>query len=575
MKEFWQNLKFSWKYARKQKRRLICYIICNILTIAMSIFLPILSAEIIVDLTSSEFKQVLYISLVILAIEFLRNFIDYGTRYFSQVIYRETFIEVQSALGKEILKLENKCIDANSSGVFIQRLTNDTSKIADIFNVLNGYVSNIITDIGIFAAVFIINKVAFFYLLIMVLSIYFVESRRVEIYNEKDKAFRKQQEKASGFVGELVRGVRDIKMLNAEKSFMKELNSKVRALNEQRYSMGKTDRNYSLVRRTLIDLYDTGMIFLLVALIINKQLAVASAIVVHNYMNRVTSIVNYASVLLEKIKDFNLSASRIFSIIQSKEFEKEKFGTKHLEKVKGDFEFKNVSFSYDEEKQVLNNLSFKIHANETVAFVGKSGVGKTTIFNLLCKMYDIKEGEITIDGVNIKELDRESIRGNITIISQSPYIFNMSIRDNLRLVKEDLTEAEMIKACKLACLHDFIEKLPEGYDTIVGEGGINLSGGQRQRLAIARAFVQKTEIILFDEATSSLDNETQANIQQAIINLQKKYTILIIAHRLSTVVHSDRILFLNNGHVEDEGTHEELLKKNKDYKQLYEAEMHE
>lgn len=573
MKEFKKNLGLSWKYAKKQKGKIILYMLCNLIVILISIFLPILSARIIVDLTSNKFKQVLYISLIILAIELLRNVVNYGVRYFSQVIYRETFTDIQSALGKEILKLENKCIDANSSGVFIQRLTSDTSKIADIFNVLNIYLSNIITDIGIFTAVFIINKIAFFYLLLMVLSIYFVESKRIKIYTEKDKVFRKKQENASGFVGELVRGVRDIKMLNAEKSFMKELDVKVKDLNQQRYSMGKTDRNYSLVRKTLIDIYDTGMIFLLVALIIEGKLEIASAIVVYNYMSRVTSVVNYVSMLLEKVKDFNLSSSRIFDIIDSEEFEKEKFGKKHLEKVKGNFEFKDVTFSYSEEKKVLKNLNFKVNANETVAFVGKSGVGKTTIFNLLCKMYDVQSGQITIDGININELDKDSIRGNITIISQNPYIFNMSIKDNLRLVKEDLTEQEMIKACKLACLDTFIESLPEKYNTVVGEGGISLSGGQRQRLAIARALVQKTEIILFDEATSALDNETQAQIQQAIINLQKKYTILIIAHRLSTVIHSDRILFLNDGTVEDQGTHEELLKKNVEYKRLYEAEM--
>ena len=251
----------------------------------------------------------------------------------------------------------------------------------------------------------------------------------------------------------------------------------------------------------------------------------------------------------------------------------EKFGSKHLDKVEGNFEFKNVTFNYVDNEPVLDNMSFKVKANETVAFVGKTGVGKTTIFNLLCKMYDIEKGEITIDGVNIKELDKESIRGNITIISQNPYIFNLSIRDNLRLVKENLTEEEMVEACKMACLHDFIEVLPDKYDTIVGEGGISLSGGQRQRLAIARAFVQKTEIILFDEATSALDNKTQAEIQKAIENLQKEYTILIIAHRLSTVKTCDRILFLDKGKIIDEGTHQELLKKNKEYRSLYEAEI--
>jgi ABC-type multidrug transport system fused ATPase/permease subunit len=191
----------------------------------------------------------------------------------------------------------------------------------------------------------------------------------------------------------------------------------------------------------------------------------------------------------------------------------------------------------------------------------------------LCKLYDVNSGSITIDGVNINDLDKDSIRGNITIINQNPYIFNMSIRDNLKLVKDDLTEEEMIKACKMACLDDFINSLEDGYDTIVGEGGVNLSGGQRQRLAIARAFVQKTEIILFDEATSALDNETQASIQKAIDNMKKDYTILIIAHRLSTIVNCDRILFIEEGKVVDSGRHKELLEKNSAYKKLYESEI--
>lgn len=259
-------------------------------------------------------------------------------------------------------------------------------------------------------------------------------------------------------------------------------------------------------------------------------------------------------------------------IIHSEEFKKENFGIKHLEKVNGDFEFKNVTFKYDSLK-VLDGINFKVNANETVAFVGKSGAGKTTIFNLLCKMYEPQKGKITIDGVNIKTLDKDTIRGNITVISQNPYIFNMSFRDNLRLVKKDLTKEDMINACKMACLHDFIMNEPDGYDTMIGEGGLNLSGGQKQRLAIARAFVQKTEIILFDEATSALDNETQAEIQNAISNMKGEYTILIIAHRLSTIINADRILFINNGKVEAEGTHNELLKNCANYKHLYESEI--
>jgi ABC-type multidrug transport system fused ATPase/permease subunit len=493
----------------------------------------------------------------------------------AQRIHREGFKRIQIHLGQEILKIENKCLDASSSGVFIQRLTADTTRIADVFTVLFIHLTNIISDIGIFGAVFIINKPAFFYLLIMVILLYIVENKRVKTRNENDKAFRKKNERVAGFIGELVRGARDIKMLNAENSFTTELTGKITELNNDRYKMGKTDRNYALVRGFMMDIFDTGMIFLLVYLIYVGNLEIATALVVHNYMSRVTPIINYVSMLLENLKDFNLSATRVFKIIHSDEFKKEEFGNEVLSKVKGNFEFKDVSFSYNGKDKVLDNISFRVNANETVAFVGKSGSGKTTIFNLLCKMYDIKDGEITIDGTNIKKLTKDTIRGNITIISQSPYIFNMSIKDNLRLVKQDVTDEEIKEACKLACLDEFINNLTDGYDTIVGEGGVNLSGGQRQRLAIARALVQKTEIILFDEATSALDNETQEKIQQAIENLQKNYTILIIAHRLSTVINSDRILFLEDGKIIAEGTHKDLLNSCEEYKNLYEKEMSE
>lgn len=575
MKEFISNLKFSWVYAKKQKKRLLCYVLCNAISIFVCILIPILSARVIVDITSSMFEQALFISIVIFGVEFLSNIINYFTRYFSQVIYRETFTVMQSDLGRNILKLENSCIDNNSSGVFIQRLTNDTSKIADIFNVLNIYLTNIITNIGIFGAIFLINKIVFCYLIINILIIYVIENIRMTKFNLQDKIFRKKNEVVSGFVGELVRGVRDIKMLNAENSFMEELNSKVIDLNNQKYLMQKIDRNYSFVRNNFMKLFDTGMIFLLVFLIINDNLDIASALVVHSYMYRVTSIVSWFSMLIEKVKDFNLSSSRIFDIIYSLEYPKEVFGDKHLDKVEGNFEFKNVTFKYEDGHNVLDNISFKVDANSTVAFVGKSGAGKSTIFNLLCKMYDIESGSITIDGVDIRDLDKETIRGNITIINQNPYIFNLTIRQNLELVKDDLTDEEMIEACKMACLHDFIKKLPNGYDTIVGEGGISLSGGQRQRLAIARAFIQKTEIILFDEATSALDNETQSSIQKAIDNMKKEYTIFIIAHRLSTVINSDKILFLNDGKIEAEGTHKKLLNNNENYRKLYEAELSE
>ena len=573
MKEFLKNIKKAWKYGKNQKKYIIGYIAFNVVFIFINLFVPILSAKIIVSLTSNQFEQVLFIGLVILIVEILRNTAYYATSYFRHRIFRETFNEIEISLGTEILKIENSCLDENGSGLFIQRLTNDASKVADIFVVLNVYLTNIVTNIGIFLAVFIISKIMFLYIVIMITTIFIVEKKRITIVNQKDKAYRKEHEKLSGFVGELVHSAHDIKMLNAEKSFIKELGKRITHLNQEKYNMNSINRNYQFITGTLRDLFDAGSIFTSILLIAQGNLSIANALVVNNYMGNLASIVFYISEFLEKVKDFNLSSERIFSIIDSKEFPKEKFGKKQLKKIHGDFEFKNVCFGYKPEQLTIKNMNFKIKANSTVAFVGKSGAGKSTVFSLLCKMYDINSGDITIDGISIKELDKDSIRGNITIISQNPYIFNMSIKENLRLVKENLTDEEMVEACKTACLDEFINSLPEGYDTMIGEGGINLSGGERQRLAIARALVQKTEIILFDEATSALDNETQSSIKQAIDNMKNEYTILIIAHRLSTVINSNKILLVEDGTIVDEGTHEELLKNSKTYHQLYDAEL--
>lgn len=575
MKEFLKNLKFVWQFAKGERAKLLKYIICNIFMIIISIVAPIISAQIIIYLTDSLFTQLLFLAVVLCLVEWFRNIFNRFAMYYAQVIYRETFISLQTQLGKEIMRLETSVIDQNGSGVFIQRLTNDTSRLASVFNLLNQHLSNILTDLGIFVAILIINVWAFIYLVVIVFILFLLERKRTNLYNENDRKFRKKNEKVSSFVGEIIRGIRDIKMLHSEDSFSKELYSQVKELNLDRYEMNAVNRRYIFKRSMLRDLFDMGLIFLLVYLILEDNLVVANALVIHNYAVRIPNIVWSVGILLDGIKDFNLSSTRVFDIMYGKEYKKEKFGSKHLNKVNGDFQFSHVSFRYKDSDVVLDDLSFQVHANETVAFVGKSGAGKSTIFSLLCKLYPVDSGKITIDGVDINLLDQDSIRGNITVISQNPYIFHVSVRDNLRLMMEDITEEEMIRACKLACIHDFIMTLPDGYDTIVGEGGVNLSGGQRQRLAIARAFLQKTEIILFDEATSALDNETQKEIQKAIHNLQKDYTILIIAHRLSTIINSDRILFIDKGKVMGEGTHKELLKSCKGYKELYEAELKE
>ena len=572
MKETINNIKKVYQYGKEYKKNLIGMIIAVISSTIIGIIVPLLTAKQIVYFTSNLWQQLVLISLVILGVQAYICFAAmFFTRRNSKYFQRGTMRKLQLKLGNEILKISQKDMDNNSSGMFIQRIINDTEKMADFIG-WGGleHLRHILANIGALFATLIINRQVFIYYLLVSIILTILYNEKTKKKGKKDVEFRNQTENVSGLVSELVRGVRDIKMLNAKNSFIAKLDENIINQNQKRFEMAKVNMIYTYIIDTLKAIFEFILVVLLVYLVNNNTITIPIAIALFNYKSGIMKLVmEHVSGLLDQAKDFNISCERVFSIIDNNTFKKENFGEKHLNNIDGNFEFKNVVFSYDGDKDVLKDLNFKINSGEMVGFVGKSGAGKTTIFNLLCKMYDVQSGNIFIDNIDIKELDEDSIRGNITIISQNPYIFNLSIRDNLKLVKEDLTDEEMFEACKLACLDEFIENLPNKYDTVVGESGVVLSGGQKQRLAIARALIQKTKIILFDEATSALDNETQAEIQKAISNLKDKYTILIIAHRLTTIVNCDRIMVLEDGKIMDEGTHQELLENSNTYKALY------
>lgn len=574
MKTTIKNLKKVYDYGKEYRKNLYAFTIITLLFIFVSVIYPMFTARQLTALTNEDYKGLIIATLIVFGFDILNGIKTLVIKRNTQIFFRGVFKKLQLAVSKEILKIKVKELDNNSSGVFIERLNEDCKELSHIFTIGMGNVTSILTNIGIFAAVFIINKMVFFFYIFAASCIAYLNIVKVRAVNEKDKELRHKREENMGLTAELVRGVRDIKMLNASASFLNTLEKSINEVSEKVYAMRNTHMNYNFAITVVGSIFEVLLVIILIYLLINHSVTIALAIVLYSYRNNILGNLMYAVAnLLEELKDFNLSCNRVFSLLESKEFKKEQFGSKHLEKVNGDFEFKDVVFGYNKDRTVLNKLSFNVKANETVGFVGKSGSGKTTIFNLLCKMYDIDDGEIKIDGYNINTLDEDSIRGSITIISQNPYIFNMSIRDNLKLVKDDLTDKEMIEACKIACLDDFVNTLPNKYDTVIGEGGVTLSGGERQRLAIARAFIQKTEIILFDEATSALDNETQSKIATALNNLKREYTILIIAHRFSTIVNCDKIYYISNGKVIDSGTHSELLKTCNEYKHLYESEI--
>ena len=470
--------------------------------------------------------------------------------------------------------MSNESIDNKNTGLFIERLTYDTGRITRFLNVLTENVPDILSGIGILFAIFLIDKTSFLIVLFSIIIRTCIENKRATKVNVKDRDYRLKKEKNNALISEITHGIKDIKMLNSENNFLDELTRRVKDIRDTNYVKQDVDRKYIFARNILNDFFVLLLTLFLTYEVINNMLSVALALVVMNYQISIPNFIVAIGGLIDRIKDFNLSVERAFLIHDDESFAKEHFGNIHLKKVKGDFVFDKVNFAYDS-SLVLKEMSFNIKAKEVVAFVGKSGSGKTTIFNLICKMYDVNDGVISLDGYNINDLDKDSIRGNITVISQNPYILNMSLRDNFKIVKKGLKEKEIIEACKMACIDEFINTLPNKYDTIIGEGGVNLSGGQKQRIAIARALIQNTGIILFDEATSALDNETEKEIKKAIDNLKKDHTILIIAHRLSTIINSDRILVVDDGKIVGDGKHSDLLRNNMLYKKLYESESFE
>ena len=572
-KDTLKNFKKSWKYIKNQKFYLIMCLIFSMMLTVIGVIVPLFSAKILINITGSNFEELIIVAVVVLFIELTRNL----SRYFYNVIFNkylmEIVLELQTSVASETLNLEVEELDKKSSGVFIDRLNNDTRQIAYIFTEFGGAVIDLIASVGILLAIFITSKPMFIYFVITCTILFFIEKARMKRYFVMDKKIRKLNEKNTGLIGELVRGIRDIKVLNAGIPFLDITRKKLIESKLETCKMEKTNYTYNFFIGNIRDIFAFLFIILGIYLVKNNLLTIASFVIIYMYQDRVHGMLRYFTYVIELTKKFNVSASRIFEIIDDNVFKKEMFGNIDLKSIKGDFEFKNVTFGYNEETTILKNISFKVESNQTVSFVGKSGGGKSTIFSLLNKLYTIKDGEILIDGININNLTKNSIRNNMSIITQTPYIFNFSIKENLKMVKLDVTDEEIIEACKIACLHDYIETLPDKYDTVVGEGGLTLSGGQRQRLAIARALIKKTEIILFDEATSALDNETQKEIGQAIHNMKGDYTILIIAHRLSTVIDSDKIIIVEDGQVIGSGTHKELMEKNSEYKNLYNTEI--
>ncbi len=566
---------FAWGYTKNHRSILFLSVLCQFVAAVLCVVAPAISSRIIVSYANHEADRVMLIALTLLVVMLLQNLFNVLSNLGYNKAYMKTLTALEKDIVRGVLQVENHCMEEKGSGLFIQRITTDTGRIAAGFSSIADMVAQVFNYVGVLIAMFLINPMICMLVLVLMASQCIMELLRTRHLYRDDRVFRSANEKFTGLVGEMVRGAKDVKLLNCEETFSTELETRIQDANFKRMNMQKRSWKAKLLRWELGDV-GSFILFALLAYLITKSLLLPSiALVLYNYYSQLgPNAVKVIGSFMDSIADFNISNERVYALLNSEEFPKEQFGSKELETPKGEIVFDHVRFAYEssdatrEERMILNDMCFTIRPGEMVGLVGKSGCGKSTVFNLITKLYEAQGGRVLLDGVDVKKLTKDSIRNSMTVVSQNPYIFRMSVRDNLKIVKSDLTDEEMREVCRLACIEEDILLMPDGYDTVVGEGGVNMSGGQRQRLAIARSMLRNSRIILFDEATSALDNLTQAKIQQAIENMREGRTVVIIAHRLSTISNADKIMFMQDGRILTEGTHQELLERCEPYQTL-------
>lgn len=573
MKKY-NNFKILWHYLKDEKLRLIIYIV-----LVISSYLPVLFAAYFWG-KALEF----------LIVKDFLNFLKYLACWEGIYIvlfcllqiprdkiynYLEIkFIEnVSMDLYKKIDCLPAKAFEDIGVGEFINRLYNDPDRVMELLAKLIRLICKALVVVAILILAFSISWFIGLEIVVFGFVMGFISTKYFPKIKKTQEQIKKQSDAYVKTATENITGIREIKSLGIKKNIEKSIKNRLTALfidtkkikNHEVWYYGFNNLAYFVLQ--FIILLTCGYYF------IQGKITYATFIMMEMYIWRIDEVVESISEFGVSYNKVTVSLKRIGELINNELYADEQFGKKSLVNTSGVIEFKNVKFKYSEDEDyTLKGLNLKITPHKKIAIVGKSGNGKSTIFNLLLRYFDSTTGNILIDDINIKDLTEKSLRENISIIRQTPFLFNLSILENFRLVKPNVTLKEVRKYCKEAYIDDYIMSLPKKYNTIIGEGGVNLSGGQKQRLAIARTLLLNTKIILFDEATSALDNESQEYIKNTIDNLVKDHTIIIVAHRLSTIVDADIINIIDKGKLESSGTHEELLKKSTVYKDLYSNE---
>ena len=509
--------------------------------------------------------------------------IAFTTKGLSLYIAKTTLIKVgqevtkilQLQLMKSIIKADAEIVDKKHSGKFISHLTFDISMMTNLISVvILNIAKDSLTLIGLIGVMFYQNwRLAIFALIMIPLASFAAKSLGKRI----GKVTTQAQEKSgilTTYMLEVFKNHKIIKIFQKENYEFSRAEKFINNLKDRLVKTSMVIVRASPIMETLTGFMIAGLIYYSGNLMMKQELDINNFFSFLAAMMLAYQPVRSLATINMSINQGLSAAKRIIPLIEQENNIKEKPNALSLETTKGEINFKNISFKYNaEERKVLNSINLNIIGGEMTSLVGHSGAGKTTILNLIPRFYDKVSGDILIDGQSIYDVSLNSLRNNISLVNQDTTLFDDTIKNNIAYANLDATDDEIIEAAKLSHCNEFIDKLPNKFDTIIGENGTRLSGGEKQRLSIARAMLKKSKIILLDEATSSLDAETESKIQEAIKLLTKDRTTLVIAHRLSTVMSSKTICVVDNGEIVAEGNHQELLQKSEIYKNFYEKQL--
>ena len=567
------ELKPLMKYLKDDKKKIIFVVISVFITSIIGLTYGYLVGQLVEKVTKYQIDSAIIYGIIYLFVELVFNL---QLTRISKLSLQKIKFQLTRKLSQEVfrktLKLPSKAFEEKTSGEIINRVTQDTVTVTDMFDGLISLVIDIIGCILILFYVFYNSWIVGCEILIFVILTTIITIKFSPKLRQMHKKINKLGDECVASVGQCIIGIREIKTLGISRRISNLMNKKIENAFEEKTKLSIYSTKYWGFIRTLNCIYEVVVLITCGIMVYYNKCGIGFFISMTYYLYRYMNVASKLSDTVPNYQKVLVSIRRINELLQNKIYPDEKFGQYNDTNFKGNVSFKNVTFGYDKENIILKNFNLDIKTNKKVAIVGPSGQGKSTIFNLLTRIFDPIDGDIYIDDINIKDLTADNLRKIISIIRQEPFLFNKTIKDNFLIVNPNLTDKEMIEYCKKAKIHDYIMTLPNRYDTLLGEGGVNLSGGQKQRIAIARALIKNSKIILFDEATSALDNISQDYIKKTIDELSISHTVIIVAHRLSTIDDADVINVVNEGKVVATGTKDELLKTSDIFKMLYNSE---